>query len=160
MSVPSGGAIRIAVGDLHCSRSSEGAFRPLFEQASADADVLLLCGDLTDYGLPEEARLLARDVAAAARIPVVAVLGNHDFKAGRPDKVRGATRQIVSPASSATSSEPRRRLAQCRRSPHGHRATGSGVCTGARCPRRAKLWPSGGRYFLLPRKSQTRSITS
>jgi len=71
-----------AVGDLHCTKTSQGALQPLFAAASAQADVLVLCGDLTDYGLPEEARVLARELAAALRIPVVGVLGNHDYESG------------------------------------------------------------------------------
>jgi len=77
-----------AVADLHCSRTSAGTFRGLFEQARAAADVLLLCGDLTDYGLPEEAELLTADLAAADGLPVVSVLGNHDFEAGREAEIR------------------------------------------------------------------------
>ena len=68
-----------AVGDLHCKKDSAGAFRELFAQASDAADALLLCGDLTDYGLAEEARVLAAELGAA-KVPIVAVLGNHDFE--------------------------------------------------------------------------------
>jgi len=50
--------------------------------------VLLLCGDFTDYGLPEEARILARELTAAVKIPVVAVLGNHDYEAGSQHEIR------------------------------------------------------------------------
>jgi Icc-related predicted phosphoesterase len=75
-----------AIGDLHCTKSSSGQLRNLFAQAADAADILLLCGDLTDYGLPEEARILA-DELTAARIPIVAVLGNHDFESGKPDEV-------------------------------------------------------------------------
>jgi len=45
-------------------------------------------GDLTDYGLPEEARVLAKDLAAATTVPVVAVLGNHDYESGEVDQVK------------------------------------------------------------------------
>jgi Icc-related predicted phosphoesterase len=76
-----------ALGDAHYNKNSQGALQPLFSQLSELADVLLLCGDLTDYGLPEEARLLAKDLASA-RIPIVAVLGNHDFEAGKQDEIR------------------------------------------------------------------------
>lgn len=76
-----------AVGDLHCRVESAGSLRPLFAQAAEAADALLLCGDLTDYGLPEETHVLAEELTAA-RIPVVAVLGNHDFESGKPDEVR------------------------------------------------------------------------
>lgn len=68
-----------AVGDLHCTKSSAGTLRGLFKQASEAADALLLCGDLTDYGLADEARVLADELAAAS-IPIVAVLGNHDYE--------------------------------------------------------------------------------
>jgi Icc-related predicted phosphoesterase len=71
-----------AVGDLHCTKTSQGAFQPLFAAIRDAADLLLLAGDLTDYGLPEEAQILARELSAL-RIPVVAVLGNHDRESGR-----------------------------------------------------------------------------
>ena len=44
-----------AVGDIHYTRTSKGHLHPLFTEASKEADVLLLCGDLTDYGHAEEA---------------------------------------------------------------------------------------------------------
>src|SRR4029434_71792 len=72
-----------AIGDLHVSKSSQGAFHALFSQIGQTADVLALCGDFTDYGLPDEARVLARELTAAVKIPVIAVLGNHDFACGR-----------------------------------------------------------------------------
>jgi Icc-related predicted phosphoesterase len=77
-----------ALADLHCTRASTGAFQSLFKNASESADVLLICGDLTDYGLPEEAQILARELKAAVKVPVIAVLGNHDFESGRPHEVR------------------------------------------------------------------------
>jgi Icc-related predicted phosphoesterase len=76
-----------AMGDLHVSKSSQGAFQPLFTQINQSADVLLLCGDFTDYGLPDEARVLARELAVV-KIPVVAVLGNHDYEGGKPHEIR------------------------------------------------------------------------
>jgi Icc-related predicted phosphoesterase len=76
-----------AFGDLHCSKSSQGAFQAAFGAASESAEILLLAGDLTNYGLPEEARVLARELSAV-HIPVLAVLGNHDFESGRTDEVR------------------------------------------------------------------------
>ena len=76
-----------AVGDLHCTRSSQGALQPLFSAMSAAADVIVLCGDLTDYGLAEEARVLVRELAAA-RAPIVAVLGNHDYESGTAGEVK------------------------------------------------------------------------
>jgi Icc-related predicted phosphoesterase len=76
-----------AVADVHCSRSSAGTLQPLFAQAAATADVLLLAGDLTDYGLPEEAHILVKELSAAGRLPIVAVLGNHDFESGKQQAV-------------------------------------------------------------------------
>lgn len=77
-----------AVGDLHCKKGSAGAFEPLFAAMGAAADVLVLCGDLTDYGLAEEARVLAAELAAARTVPVVGVLGNHDYESGEADQVK------------------------------------------------------------------------
>ena len=84
----SASVVRVAaVGDLHCTRTSQGAYQALFSQVSASADMLLLAGDLTDTGLPEEARLLARELASL-RVPAIAVFGNHDYEAGHADEVR------------------------------------------------------------------------
>jgi Icc-related predicted phosphoesterase len=77
-----------AVGDIHCKKASQGAFETLFAAMAAAADVLVLCGDLTDYGLPEEARVLVKELDAARSAPIVAVLGNHDYESGEPDKVK------------------------------------------------------------------------
>ena len=77
-----------ALGDIHISKSSQGLFQPLFTQISNTADVLVLCGDFTDYGLPEEARILARELTNAVKIPVIAVLGNHDYESGHQDEIR------------------------------------------------------------------------
>lgn len=80
--------VRIAaVADLHCGKASQGSFQGLFSRLSEAADVVLLAGDLTDHGLPEEAVLLAKDVSAALRIPAVAVLGNHDYESGHAETV-------------------------------------------------------------------------
>jgi len=76
-----------ALGDLHHSRTAAaGSLQPLFAQVSDEADILVLCGDLTDYGLPEEARSLVRELAPL-KIPSVAVLGNHDFQSDQPAEV-------------------------------------------------------------------------
>jgi Icc-related predicted phosphoesterase len=76
-----------AVGDLHYTRSSKGQLQAVFGDASKAADVLLLCGDLTDYGHAEEAHVLAEDIKIHAAIPVLAVLGNHDFETGHVDEL-------------------------------------------------------------------------
>ena len=83
-----GPVVRVAaVGDLHCGKTSQGAFQGLFARIAESAEVLLLAGDLTDYGLPEEARVLAKELAAV-RIPVAAVLGNHDYESDKQDEIR------------------------------------------------------------------------
>ena len=71
-----------ATGDLHFGKASAGTLQPLLSQIATEADVLVLAGDLTDYGTPEEGRTLVKELATSVRIPIVAVLGNHDFEAG------------------------------------------------------------------------------
>jgi Icc-related predicted phosphoesterase len=77
-----------AVGDIHVRKTSRGALDSLFRAMSERADVALLCGDLTDYGLPEEAEIFAQEVRTSLRIPALAVLGNHDFESGQADEVK------------------------------------------------------------------------
>jgi Icc-related predicted phosphoesterase len=81
--------VRIAaLGDIHYSRTAApGLLQPLFAQISEAADILVLCGDLTDYGLADEARALLREMSVL-KIPVVAVLGNHDFESSQQDEIR------------------------------------------------------------------------
>ncbi len=80
--------IRVAAtADIHYSKHSRGALHDTFEEISHAADVLLLCGDLTDYGLAEEAEQLTADIRAAVRIPTIAVLGNHDLESGESELV-------------------------------------------------------------------------
>ncbi len=76
-----------AVGDLHVKKTSQGQLQPLLAPVNDHADVLLLCGDLTDYGLKEEAAILAKELNAVVRIPIVAVLGNHDYESGQHQEV-------------------------------------------------------------------------
>ena len=82
-----GHVVRVAaIADLHCTRNSHGAFQPIFSRIVDAADIVIIAGDLTDYGLPEEARVLAKELAAL-RIPKAAVLGNHDLESGKADEV-------------------------------------------------------------------------
>lgn len=60
---------------------------PLIAEVRDGADVLLLCGDLIDYGLPEEAAVLAKELSAV-KIPILGVLGNHEFESGKEDEVK------------------------------------------------------------------------
>jgi len=88
MTEPSG-RVRIgALGDLHYTRSMEPPVRDVLAQAGRECDVLLLCGDLTDHGLVEEAQDLAREIHSAVSVPVIAVLGNHDFEGGKQEEIK------------------------------------------------------------------------
>ncbi|MFD5270301.1 metallophosphoesterase [Streptomyces sp. NPDC058335] len=81
--------IRVAaVGDIHMGPDSQGLLRPAFDTLDECADLLLLAGDLTRHGTPEEARVVAREVRGLP-VPVVAVLGNHDHHDEQPEKVTG-----------------------------------------------------------------------
>ncbi len=76
-----------AVGDLHVHETSKELYRELFAQISDNAEVLMLCGDLTNLGLPVEAKNLVHDLSFC-KIPVLAVLGNHDHHSGHADEVK------------------------------------------------------------------------
>jgi Icc-related predicted phosphoesterase len=71
-----------AVGDVHLGEDLAGHLRPRLEQLPEQADVLLLAGDLTRYGTSAEMRVVAREFAGLG-LPVVAVLGNHDYQSGQ-----------------------------------------------------------------------------
>lgn len=75
-----------AVGDLHVGEDDQGRYRELFAEISDQADVLALCGDLTNFGTSREAKNLAADLKSC-RIPAVGVLGNHDYECDQPDEV-------------------------------------------------------------------------
>jgi Icc-related predicted phosphoesterase len=81
-------SLRIAaVADIHVKKTGQGSMQSLFAAASEQADVLLLCGDLTDYGLIDEAKILSKEITTSLRIPVIGILGNHDFESGKQDDV-------------------------------------------------------------------------
>jgi len=85
--------IRIAAtGDIHTRHTDKGKWAPLFSKASEEADILLICGDLTDTGDEAEAAVLAEELKAC-KIPVVAVLGNHDFEKSRQKMIRQIMQQ-------------------------------------------------------------------
>ena len=86
--MPSAGStLRIAaISDIHYGKASAGSMAPVFAQIAEAADILVICGDLTDYGLAEEARVLVGDLQAI-KIPIVAVLGNHDLESGEDREV-------------------------------------------------------------------------
>ena len=75
--------IRIAaVGDLHVGSDTRGVIRERMQHVAERADMLLLAGDLTQHGLEEEGRIVAEEVRDLG-VPTIAVLGNHDYHAGR-----------------------------------------------------------------------------
>lgn len=76
-----------AVADVHVGRDSAGVMRRHLGDLDERADVLLLAGDLTTCGDPEEAEVLARDLGCCTT-PKVAVLGNHDYHADRDGEIR------------------------------------------------------------------------
>jgi Icc-related predicted phosphoesterase len=79
--------IRIAAtGDVHFDRNSHDRLRPHFENLEDRADLLLLAGDLTQTGHPDEMRVLAEDLKKCP-IPMVAVLGNHDYHSNSLEEV-------------------------------------------------------------------------
>jgi Icc-related predicted phosphoesterase len=85
--------VRVAViGDLHVTDLHPHPYRELFGEIGEQADVLVLAGDLTNYGKTTEAEILAADIETS-RIPVVGVLGNHDYECGQPDTVASILRQ-------------------------------------------------------------------
>jgi Icc-related predicted phosphoesterase len=85
-----GSLIRIAAaGDIHCSEANRSAVAAAFDEAERDADLILLAGDLTTYGEPEQAAVLA-DICRGRTVPVIAVLGNHDWHMNRCDAVVAA----------------------------------------------------------------------
>jgi len=90
---PTRGTLTVAaIGDLHVRENNERRYRELFAEISEVADVLALAGDLTDFGKTGEAELLAEDLRACT-IPMVGVLGNHDFESGQPEEVAEIMRQ-------------------------------------------------------------------
>jgi uncharacterized protein len=76
-------AIRVAAaGDIHGSEEERTRLQQAFAAADREADLILLAGDLTTYGEPEQGAVLA-EVTHEIETPVVAVLGNHDWHANK-----------------------------------------------------------------------------
>lgn len=74
------------MSDMHVTKTSQGALAPTLAHVADHADVLLLCGDLTDYGSADEAHVLLKELSGL-RIPIITVLGNHDFEGGHPEEL-------------------------------------------------------------------------
>jgi uncharacterized protein len=84
--------VRIAaVGDFHCGETDGGMYREHFARVNDEADVLLLAGDLTRRGTAGEIDVAIRELQDV-RVPILAVLGNHDHESGCADAVRDALR--------------------------------------------------------------------
>src|SRR5436190_21236432 len=75
-----------AMADMHFKKEGTESLRAVFTEIAKSADVLALCGDITDYGLPEEAHVAVGELRAAP-LPIVAELGNHDVQSGEEKKV-------------------------------------------------------------------------
>ncbi|MBI2599599.1 metallophosphoesterase [Candidatus Daviesbacteria bacterium] len=75
-----------AMGDLHMQQSNIGSLKQPFAELSTKADILLLCGDLTDNGDRKEAIMLAEELSSC-KIPIIGVLGNHDYTNGQQNEI-------------------------------------------------------------------------
>lgn len=85
--MPNPNKLRVAaIGDLHVMEGDTAPYRELFTEISSQADVLVLCGDLTNFGKTSEAEILAEDIRHCS-VPVLGVLGNHDYECGQPEEV-------------------------------------------------------------------------
>jgi uncharacterized protein len=79
--------IRIAAAaDIHCSEETRRQVASAFAKVDGETDLILLAGDLTTYGLPEQAQVLA-DIAGDVSAPIVAILGNHDYHSDREAEI-------------------------------------------------------------------------
>lgn len=81
-----------AIADLHIKEDGSVSYRSLFNEIAREADVLVIAGDLTDLGKPREAELLAEDLRGCG-LPVVAVLGNHDYECDAVEEVSHILRE-------------------------------------------------------------------
>lgn len=75
-----------AIGDIHFGLESGGSMAPFWRTLHEHADLFLLAGDLTRLGTAKEAEVLAEELSVV-KVPVLAVLGNHDFHSGEEDRI-------------------------------------------------------------------------
>lgn len=87
MSKRAGAFTFACVGDIHAKEDKPGALREMFAHVSDEARALVLCGDLTDSGTPKQAEILAEELRACT-VPVIGVLGNHDYESGQPEVIK------------------------------------------------------------------------
>ena len=76
-----------AIADVHFSEDSRGTLRAHWSRLHEVADILLIAGDLTTHGAPKQAAILAQELEVV-KIPIIAVLGNHDYHIDQEDQVR------------------------------------------------------------------------
>lgn len=82
-----------AVADLHCGSADRERIRERLGAVGQEADLLLLCGDLTNYGKLEELEVLVSQLLRL-RIPVISILGNHDYESGQAEQLLAALRDV------------------------------------------------------------------
>jgi Icc-related predicted phosphoesterase len=83
-----------AVGDIHFGAKDAQRYRSQFEDISSHADVFIICGDLTSHGLAKEAVVLSEELKFC-KIPVLGVLGNHDYEKNEEETIREALRPVM-----------------------------------------------------------------
>jgi Icc-related predicted phosphoesterase len=76
-----------AVGDIHIKENDHGNWKDFFSKVSEIADILLLCGDVTDTGHLHEAEVFLEEIRAC-KIPIIGVLGNHDYERGQQKQIK------------------------------------------------------------------------
>jgi Icc-related predicted phosphoesterase len=87
MPTPDGKTRLAAIADIHVQETDKTKWTDFFRHVSREADVLLVCGDLTNTGDEAEAQVLKEELKACT-IPAIAVLGNHDYEKGRHKMIR------------------------------------------------------------------------
>ena len=83
-----------AVGDVHFSENDMGRYQDQFKEIANHADILIICGDLTQNGKATEARVLAEELRYC-HIPVAGVLGNHDYDKDEDKAIRDVLRPVM-----------------------------------------------------------------
>ena len=81
----------VALGDIHCRIDSIELIQGLIGELNHGFDAMVLAGDLTDHGLPEEAEVLAGQLKEYS-VPIIAILGNHDHEGGKADEISAVMR--------------------------------------------------------------------
>ena len=82
-----------AVADLHCGRNDRERIRERLNRLPREADILLIGGDLTNYGLPEELEILISQLLRL-RLPIISVLGNHDHESNQVPELLRMLREV------------------------------------------------------------------